>query len=76
MIDLNLKLYDQPNERLQNKRFILKIFLHNKRAMEQKESHMVDMLKTAIKQEREFTKGELKKFDDLFEKIIDVKVSE
>jgi hypothetical protein len=33
------------------------------------------MLKTAIKQEREFTKDELKKFDDLFEKIIDVKVT-
>ncbi|BDQ31700.1 hypothetical protein NZNM25_07030 [Nitrosopumilus zosterae] len=53
-----------------------KIFLYVRGVMEQKEFHlMVDMLKTAIKQEREFTKDELKKFDDLFEKIIDVKVT-
>jgi len=36
---------------------------------------MTDMLKNAIKQEREFTKKELKKFDDLFEKIIDTKIT-
>lgn len=53
-----------------------KMFLYVRGVMEQKEFNlMVDMLKTAIKQEREFTKDELKKFDDLFEKIIDVKVT-
>ena len=35
---------------------------------------MVDMLKIAIKQDREFTSDELKKFDDLFEKVINVEV--
>jgi len=37
---------------------------------------MVDMKKTVIKQEKEITKDELRKIDDLFEKIIDIKVLE
>jgi len=37
---------------------------------------IADMLKNAIKQEREFTKEELKKFDDMFKNIIDVKITE
>ena len=39
--------------------------------IKQKEFHvMVDMLKTAIKQDREFTTDESEKFNDVFKKIM------
>jgi len=43
--------------------------------MEQKEFYlMINMLKTAIKQDKEFTMDESRKFNDLFENIMNNKI--
>ena len=67
LIDHNI---DLSNEIFENKRFILKLFLHFRGVMEDKEFRlMADMLKIAIKQERELTSDEVYGLMTCFKKI-------
>ena len=67
MIDHNI---DPLNEIFENKRFILKLFLHFRGVMEDKEFRlMADMLKIAIKQERELTSDEVYGLMTCFKKL-------
>ena len=67
LIDHNI---DLSNEIFENKRFILKLFLHFRGVMEDKEFRlMADMLKIAIKQERELTSDEVYGLMTCFKKL-------
>ena len=67
LIDHNI---DPSNEIFENKRFILKLFLHFRGVMEDKEFRlMADMLKIAIKQERELTSDEVYGLMTCFKKL-------
>lgn len=67
LIDHNI---DPSNEIFENKRFILKLFLHFRGVMKDKEFRlMADMLKIAIKQERELTSDEVYGLMTCFKKL-------